>query len=418
MKKSFISLISLALLSGYAFAGGISGPVSFPSAKVLPKGVRNMQYKGIYLNGNSKYDQMGNSQGLGASFNKVLTYQDLVNNEATVQDQLFAEAKVNNTPGIGLEDSMGETTGEVNLAVNVHTPVLAYGLTRAWTMAIVVPIVQSDLNVDVGSVSNESLQNAANFFAAPGQGMQAKLEEVQRKFAAATQNKLRDNGYKPLTDEKKSALGDIRLISKYNMFHDKNKSFTFISEAVLPTGKRSDVNKLVDVGSGDEQLDLGVGMAADTNITGDFQISGSVNYLVQLADRKEMRIRENADSKITPDKDSNTRRDLGDIFQTAIAGSYRVFESLLFQTGYSYQRKGADKYSGSKFAASRYDLLSDETDQEMHSFQAGLSFDTISMYRRKEFSVPMSIGLGYTKPLSGKNVIQDELTTLNMSIFF
>ena len=116
------SFILSATLIPNAFAGGISGPVSFPSAKVLPHKIMNFQYKGIYTQGTNKYSDGGNSESLGNSFDASIKYRDLVENEDTLQDQLFAEAKITNA-GIGLNDEMGRTNGEVNLAVNVHATV-------------------------------------------------------------------------------------------------------------------------------------------------------------------------------------------------------------------------------------------------------------------------------------------------------
>jgi hypothetical protein len=415
LTPSFI--LSAVLIPG-AFAGGITGPVSFPSAKVLPKKIMNFQYKGIYTQGTNKYSDGGNSESLGNSFDSSIKYQDLVENEETLQDQIFAEAKINNAPGIGLNDEMGRTTGEVNLAVNVHAPVFAVGLTSKWTMAVVVPVIQSELSVDVGSISSESLQGAVDYFAAPGQAMRGKIETVQQKFDNAVQNKLRDNGYDKLEGEKKTELGDIQLISKFNLSNNSKTRVTLVNSITMPTGKKSDTDKLIDIGSGDEQWDIGVGLAADRVINAKLTLSALINYTAQLAHTTSERIYSEDDSAITNQVDDSTYRDLGDIFQVAFAGNYKINDSLAFQTSYSFQMKGEDEYRGPKYQQSNYDYLEEETSQEMHAIQLGVTFDTITMYKKKEFMAPMEVGLGYTKPIAGKNVLTDGLVSANMSVYF
>lgn len=419
MKKRIIALMAPCLvLSPIAMSAGISGPVSFPSAKVLPKNVRNFQYNGIFAQGTNKYNNNGTSESLGSSFDSNITYQDLVNNEETLQDQLFAEGKILNAPNVDLSDSMGRTNGEVNLAVNVHAPVFAYGINKKWTMAMVIPVIQSDLNIDVGSVSSESLQNVADYFAEPGQAMLSKLQTVQEKFNNAVARKIKEKGYDQLEDRKKTELGDIQVISKYNFYDQNSTRVTLSNSLTLPTGKRADIDKLIDIGSGDEQFDIGTGITIDKDFDDKLTLSASANIIIQIEHQTKERIYEKDDSSITSQIDSNTKRDLGDIFQAAVGGKYRLSQTLTIQTAYSYQIKGEDKFSGNKYDYSNYNYLSKDTEQEMQAIQLGLTFDTLALYRKKEFMAPMEMGLGYTKPIVGRNVLTDGLVTANLSLYF
>lgn len=416
-KRYFIQSVSTMLMFSSAFAGGLTGPASFPSAQVLPSKVRNFQYNGVYTQGTSKYSDGGNIESLGASFDKTVTYQDLVDNEETIQDQAFAEAKISDA-GYGLGDAMGKTNGQVNLAVNAHAPTFAYGVNDKITMAIVVPVIQSDLNVDVGSVSSESLQDAADFFSEPGQAMKSKLETVKTKFDSAVQRKLEDEGYDRLEDAQKTELGDIQLHTRYQVLKKDEYTVSLLNQITAPTGTKSDVDKLIDIGSGDEQWDIGFGAALDRQVNDKLILSGSVNYIFQLAHNTEARIYDEKDSRITDQVDRNVERDLGDIFQLAIGGHYRIQDNLTVRSAYSFQMKGEDEYNGDKFDSKHYEYTALETAQQMHAVQVGIAFDTIAMYKRKEFAAPLEVGVSYSKPIAGKNVVTDGLLTANMSLFF
>lgn len=417
-----LSLKSISLLCALApslvLAGGINGFINFPTARVLPKGVRNFQYNGIFAQGNTKFDGSGDVVPLGEAFDATITYQDLVNSEETLQDQVFAEAKINENPDISLTDKMGVTNGMVNIGATVHAPVFAYGVNEKWTVGMIVPIIESDVNVDVGSVADESLQQVADYFAQPGQSMRSKLETVRSKFINAVNNEIADKGYDPLEDEQDTQLGDIQLISRYNFYKDQKWQITALNNLVLPTGTKSDVDKLITVGSGDEQWDIGAGLIADYKVNAQLTLTAMTNYTVQLEHQTEHRIYEKADYKITPLVDENVTRDLGDIFQLAFAGHYSFLDNFTARALYSYQYKEEDVYTGTKFAAENYSFMSAETEQELQTVQLGISFDTISMYKRNEFAAPMALNLNLIQPIAGRNTINDTMFTTSMSLFF
>ena len=65
-----------------------------------------------------------------------------------------------------------------------------------------------------------------------------------------------------------------------------------MSSLTLPTGRKADVDKLIDIGSGDEQWDIGAGVAYDRYINSQLTVSASFNYIIQLEHTTEERIYE------------------------------------------------------------------------------------------------------------------------------
>ena len=95
-----------------------------------------------------------------------------------------------------------------------------------------------------------------------------------------------------MVNAQKDELGDIKLVAKYNFVNNEKMSATGQFDVTAPTGKDQDVNKIVDVASGDDQTDLGIGVFVDYFVTPEFTVSGTVGYTNQLADTNPERIPE------------------------------------------------------------------------------------------------------------------------------
>ena len=160
---------------------------------------------------------------------------------------------------------------------------------------------------------------------------------------------------------------------------------TSTTDITLPTGRDQDINKIVDVTSGDDQTDLGVGIAADYKVGDYVTLSSSVAHTVQLADTNAERIPEVSYSKASPDIDSETNRDLGNISQVQLAGVLN-YKGVNLGAGYSFQHKEQDTYSGTKFSRERYSWLEQDTKQVMHSLYPTAGFDTFYYFKKKSFS--------------------------------
>ena len=76
MNKKLAAAMAL-LMSTTTFAGGLGQPISLPSAKVLPKGVRNFTFKGIVTNPEKKFDGNGNNVVLADPLMKKITFGDI-----------------------------------------------------------------------------------------------------------------------------------------------------------------------------------------------------------------------------------------------------------------------------------------------------------------------------------------------------
>jgi hypothetical protein len=414
MKKNLFTLIAAAT-SLSTFAGNLSVPLTFDSAKVLPKKIRNVRYNQLMTEANNKFGsagsivQMGNALNVNVSYAKMISGKDTVDEQTTLQAHLIKE-------GIDENSTAGQTTGVVNVEVNAQVPIFAYGLTKKWTAAIVVPTIIAKTNVDFGFNASASLQKVAADLIAQGKGF--KATEVQSKTNNAVVDKILKKGYEMPVSEEKTMLGDIRLVNKYLVRKDDMLSIALVGEVVLPTGEEKNINKAIDVAAGDGQLDLGFGAVYELNISPKLVAYGRTHYTFQLADQVAYRVPEESDSQLSKDIDPQVERDLGNIFYQSLGVSYQMTNLFKLKSQYTYQFKQKDEYNGSKYSAERYSWITPDSEQTIHSIHAGVSFSTISLFRAKKFPVPLEFNFTMGKAFSGFNVVTATTYVAEFAMYF
>jgi len=415
MKKIITSAIVLFSLNS-AIAGDLKAPFAFPTARVLPKGVRNLSTKGLLATATEKFDGSGKVVSLGNPLNSPITFQRVMDSKRDAWEK-SAIQNVMNYLGKSPEDTFGEATGNVNVVATARIPVFAIGLTKKLTVALATPIIKSDMKVALGVVQKNEKLHRDMINALNASGATSKVTELTSKLSAPVAEKLSEYGYEQLQNAQKDELGDIKIVAKYNFVNNEKFLATGQFDVTAPTGKDQDVNRIVDVASGDDQTDVGVGVFVDYMLSPEITLSGSLGYTSQLADSNPERIPEVSYSKATPDIDYNTSRDLGDMTNLQLAGTWN-YKGFNLGAGYSYQTKGKDSYSGNDFSSERYGWLEQDTKQKMESVQLTAGLDTIYLFKKKAFPAPLRVMVSYTNVLSGENVVKDPLYSLDFNLFF
>ena len=411
-----VLIMGLILAVPALHAGDLKAPFALPSAKVLPKGVRNLSYKHVMASAENKYNTAGSSVVVADPFFKNITFGDAIKGKLDPKDRGDLKQAMLSA-GASESDIFGQTTGQVNIAAVAHVPVLAWGLTSKMTVAVAVPIVESSVNVSTGVIqTNETLHKNVKA-ALAAKGVSSSVAEFDDKMKTPINAKLEDYNYYALENEHKDKLGDIKLVTKYLSYESDADRIVLTGDVTLPTGKDANVHKVVDVASGDEQTDIGFSVSYDRQFNDTFTFSTEVGYIAQLKDTNPERIPMFDDSKVTPDIDYSTQRDLGDILHSSAALKAR-YAGFTASTGYSFQYKGADRYTGTQYEEGRYKWLEQDTRQNMHSVVMVAGFDTLDLFRSKKFPVPLSLMLSHSRVISGKNVVNDPLTAIDFSMFF
>ncbi len=408
-------LASLLLGSGASLAAVLKPPFAMPSAAVLPKGVRNLSFKGIIASGTEAYNNDGTTQVLADPFFQNLDFENFLKGELDPVDRAGIQAKMD-ALGFNADDSFGSTSGNVNVVANVSVPVLAYGVTDKFTVAVAVPFAKTKTNVSTG-VTHANKEKFEQFRNEIASSAPLKDSEFYEKISDPINYKIKDYNYEPLENQDVNKLGDIKLVAKYKTFEDIQNVVTMGLEVTLPTGEEINPNKVVDIAGGDGQTDVGLGVNYDFLMHRYWTLAAGASYTAQLPDHVARRVPERSDSTLSPDLDNNVNRDLGDVWGTTLGLKY-AYRGFSIGSAYAFQYKDTDSYSGTEYETSRYDWLSINTTENMHTALLEVGYDTITLYKEGGFPVPLSVKISHSRVLAGKNVVVDPLTTLDFSMFF
>jgi hypothetical protein len=417
--NKLLAILTMFPAISFALEGSLRIPFNFENASVLPVGIRNVRFMDSRIDAVKKYDGVGTVVPVGNALNKAVTWGDSIKGKKDLYEKAVMKATLKNY-NIDENDYIGDTTGMVNIAVTAQVPVIAYGVSKKWTMAVAIPYITDDISVDAGWIANENLNKFATNIIQKKRNSQHKAYKVQNDTLNAIERKLEDNGYKALSQSngRRSRIGDIQIVSKYQLANEDNYMSALRLSVTAPTGETLDVNKAVDLGTGDGQWDMGVGIASNYKFNDSFSLTGFAGVNIQLPSVREKRIPEESDSKITADIDNNTIVDYGDQLKLETSLTYNFWNGFSFINGVGYQYKTADSFKGDKYASERYEWLGTDTQQNLTTYQAGLGFSTIPLFRQKKFKVPLQANLFYTSVVEGKNVLTDDILTFEMALFF
>ncbi len=402
-------------LSSFSQEGNLLIPMDFENAKVLPKGIRNIRFRGAEFQATEKFDGSGQIVPVGNALNKGVTWNKIIDGKDTAVEKGLLRGYLE-SKNVNLNDEVGNTTGVVGIGFQPIIPIMAYGLSEKMTVAIAVPVIKTSLQVDAGFVANENLEGIGKNLIKDGS--QAKAYELQYKTANAIQEKLKKYNYQPLQSEEKTRLGDIRIVTK-NVLHQKGKFDVAIKGIITaPTGQTTDADKAVDIGTGDGQWDLGLGLVSDWQFSDNNMITGYIAAISQLPTSRARRIPEEADSKLSPDVDKNTRMDLGDVINLQLGNKYSFLKGFSLSSALSLQYKDKDSYSGNKYSSFRYNWLERDTAQTMESVHLSFGYSTLALFREKKFPAPVEANLSFNQVVGGMNAIQDYLVAFELAAYF
>jgi len=411
----FTALFILCVCTVQALAGPLTLPFSTDTAGMLPKKIRNARVTMITTEVENMLNAQGDVQNIAFNMNRTLTWNDLAKGypAGMERDRLLGYLEAKN---FNPDQAVGETHGIANSRVTATVPVLAFGFSEKVTLAVAVPIVYSYVNVDYGWTSRPVVSEVLSVLA--NDGKYSQVTQAVPKLENVVATEFLQKGYVLPRDQEKTQVGDLSLVGKVRILEATSWALNLQPRAVLPTGRRPDINNAFDVGAGDGQFDLGLGLVGDYNLGAKTTLSASLSYLNQLPGKAPMRIPQNPIDRLTPDVDGSTEINLGDIYSAGAGGKYKLTKTWILGAGGSLQYKEPDRYSGGAYSSERYDHLSIETEQFMASALATVSYSTIQLFREKRFPVPLEASVIGSQVFTGRNVRKNSLAGFELAMFF
>lgn len=398
-----------------ASAGGLLAPFTFETTGVMPKGVRGIRIMGFTTEIQERWDGSGGYEPLANKFNKPITFQELADGQADASDRAQLKG-ILMAKAIPLDSLVGDARGVANARLTSTIPVAAYGLTDKLTVAAVIPVIYSRVNVMTGWEANAGLQSVLDGLSA--EGRHNKKLTFEEKLHNVVATKLAGYGYRPLENETHQEIGDVTLGAKYLVHKDDALSFAVSSRLVVPTGRQSSVEKLIDIAPGDGQWDVGLGTTFEYQHSGQFVSYASLGGIYQIESRRPKRVPIVQTENATPDIDFDVEERLGASLSSVFGLRYKPFELWTVGAQYSLQYKGPDVYSGKAFSQERYQWMSNETEQDLQAAQVGLTFSTIPLFQKGAFAAPLETTLSIATSLGGRNTNKVAMAAWELALFF
>jgi hypothetical protein len=386
------------------------------NAEVLPGGIFSLS--GTYYHHfdiRKKYDKDGDAVPIAQDFNRDL--------DSTVFPGLAPL-----DPLVGGTANIGRSVAEFTLLYEWFDFTLAYGITDRLLVGMNVPYRHSKNDVkahmdssDANVGKNAALNTLAPLYV-PGT-VPLSTKDVQNIMGPGLDIngdgtiEIPGYGYKRVKTWTGDAIGDTQVLAKYSFVSNERWRLAAAGGLRLPTGEQDDPDSFVDVPSGDGQTDILVRAYIDFLGIRNICLNGVARFDVQLPDEKRVRVPPSVHMPITRYKEE-VSRNLGDVLELEIAGTYSFTSALSAGLRYRFTRKFKDSVNGTQSHAF-YRSLENETDYNSQIGFVFVGFSTIQLFKEKKFPVPLGLQLEYRNRFAGTNgQTKSEYLAGTVNVFF
>lgn len=395
----------------------------FESSKVLPKGVRQLSLKNARTTIDQKTDSTGLKHSLARPLSKDLTFANVLNSETGVKKSSLHAFL--NTEGFALNDSLGSFVADMQGKMDVLVPMLSYGITDRWTLALAAPYYRAKMGISLGFKPNLTTANAfISRLHDPGYNQTASAQEVSDKINNAIlvlQNKLQANNFNTLQDWSGEGFGDMVLASKYLAYQSDLFAAAITNGLVMPTAQKvQDSDNLIAIPFGDKTWDFFTALAFDEPLREDLFVNQYIKYTYQGYGRRDLRLASEEEA-IAVSK-ASSRYKIGDKLEAGLSLQYEPAYGLIAGTGYHAIKKYHDRYFVEASPTVKAHLEKN-TNEIAHFAETKIGYTSVPSFKRGEFAVPFMINLEYKKHLANKyfvshNSVASDLITADMNLFF
>lgn len=403
--KPYIFVLGMAF-TGSAFA--------IENAKVLPKGVRNINIKNARASVSEKSDAGGVFRPIAEPLKKDMTFRKIVEGEKGINQTLLKAFLVNK---FDESESLGSFSADMRGNISVLAGVFSYGITDNLTLAIGIPYYQAKMHVRMGFHATSNANRLINYLNKPENNQTAKAEEVAEKITNAVRelnNKLTDNGYDPIYDWNKAGIGDITVAAKYRFLNTDHFRLANALGVVAPTGYAGDPNVLISVPFGTGTWGIFDTIYIDEMITNEFWFNQYFKYTYQAPMKKQVRLKTEDESITVPEE--KIRVKLANRWETGFSAQYEGQQGIMLASGISYTGKRGDSYDVD-YIPSRTELEKNTNDWSTY-WETKIGYQSIPAFLRKEFPVPFNVTFELKKHLSSANTVIKDLYTFDFNLFF
>lgn len=219
----------------------------------------------------------------------------------------------------------------------------------------------------------------------------------------------------PIGFNRQTRFGDIEIGAWFGLLMNATTRAVLTTTVRLPTGRPSSADNFVDIGTGDGQTDVELGIEAAFEPGNSVGLSFGASYTLQLAHSLVRRVT-TPDAPLVPVSHRFlVKRDLGNVIRFSayptvrLSSVFRVFGSV------HYFRKGRDSFSYPSLSpAGGLDLALLEVETEMRalSYGGGIAYRSDQTSRGR--TLPIEAGLNYRAAFSGSGGLTPKTNSMQL----
>ena len=391
-------------------------------AEVLPKGVSRVKVdSNFYFPITERFGPDGHVEDVATDYNRNL-------NSFVFPDLNVVESFFDMRPGSA---SIGSSDVSFKYYFTIVNLSFDYGLTDRLTVGVFVPYwwvtnsVHARLDTSTATVGkNPNIPvMLVPFDKIPGT-VPLTTNDVQDLLGKGLdidgdgKIDIKGLGYKRFETWSNSGLSDIEARFRYQYLKTENWRLAFTGGARFPTGEIDDPDLLQDYALGRGVYALLFRLNNDYTGIKNWVFNATFRYDLLLPDKELLRVPDDVNVPITDEEHKErVKRNLGDIMEIELTGTYTLSELFNLSLLYKYGFKQKDKISGNKGFA--YESLELETDWTEHVGKIELSYSTIPLYMAKKATVPLIASLSYRNRFAGSNnILKSQYIGLALQVFF
>lgn len=228
-----------------------------------------------------------------------------------------------------------------------------------------------------------------------------------------------------LAEVVRTGIGDIEVGGWLQLFDNPGWRSQVAVTLRLPTGKTDSPGNLIDIGTGDHQMDVEVGFRNDLVLSRNLWVHAGGRYGVQMADRLTRRVSPWYLPFATAATTAEVNRNLGDYYAIDVAPNWQLDDAFGVGFGWHYFHQGATTYSYVNPAdettigmpASVLGLATSVTQMRVG---AGATFSTLERYMQGRARLPYRVTWSYNSTFYGRGgqVPKAGVMTVEIQAFF
>lgn len=368
---------------------------------VLPRGVRNITYRRIQT---GVIDGSFNNSGGFSAFDIAAD----INADVLEGVDSSIDAVLDTFSSSEREQfSLGKFETDIEAEVKAHALGVGVGVTRRLTFYAFVPFYEAEVRLNL--VRTAEGQNQID-------GKTISIDGIPSVDSRIIQSLFVNYyGYNPLGTWRSSDFGDTEVGFMYLLTKKRNYGTKITFGGVVPTGREDDPDTIQDIGFGDGQYDVfveyGGGVKPRRWLGADFW----TRFTYQLPFTRRIRLPESAEFPISTEK-ADTKIQFGHEVKAMGQLNINMDAAWSFSSGLMLTYKMKDDYQSGNETADK--ILENNTEEFLQTGILNLTFSTLPFFRKKQWPIPMNLGIYYQKDISGKNTPQIERVDLEMRLFF